>query len=257
MLAIDRTSQTFGNVTVNQSSAAVAITVTNHGDRQTSAITFTPSGANLDQFALNSDCGAVLMPNQSCHVNATFKPTSAGDKHAHFVVAATMGGMVAADLSGTGTPPGTVTISADAPANGDCGAALIGATSATVATYTVKNVGTSATGTPTVSTSDSTQFVASGCAAALQTNETCTVSVQFTAKQRGQQTASVSVSATPGDLQRHVDVGDRLRLGGRRDDRRDADADGDQCRRRQLTGAHRDQFDGRESDVVHHRHRRL
>ena len=198
MLAIDRTSQTFGNVTVNQSSAAVAITVTNRGDQQTSAIMFTPSGANLDQFALNSDCGAVLMPNQSCHVNATFKPTSAGDKHAHFVVAATMGGMVAADLSGTGTPPGTVTISADAPANGDCGAALIGATSATVATYTVKNVGTAATGTPTVSTSDSTQFVASGCAAALQPNETCTVSVQFTAKQRGQQTASVSVTATPG-----------------------------------------------------------
>ena len=107
VLAIDRTSQTFGNVTVNQSSAAVAVTVTNRGDRQTSAISFTPLGANLDQFALNSDCGAVLMPNQSCHVNATFKPTSAGDKHAHFVVAATMGGMVAADLSGTGTPPGT------------------------------------------------------------------------------------------------------------------------------------------------------
>ena len=198
MLAIDRTSQTFGNVTVNQSSAAVAITVTNHGDQQTSAITFAPSGANLDQFALNSDCGAVLMPNQSCHVNATFKPTSAGDKHAHFVVAAAMGGMVAADLSGTGTPPGTVTISADAPANGDCGAALVGATSATVATYTVKNIGTSATGTPALSTSDSTQFVASGCAAALQPNETCTVSVQFTAKHRGQQTASVSVTATPG-----------------------------------------------------------
>ena len=176
----------------------MAITVTNKGNQPTSAITFTPSGANLNQFGLNSDCGAVLMPNQSCHVNATFKPTAAGDKHAHFVVTAAMGGMVAADMSGTATPPGTLTITADGPANGDCGAALVGATSSIVATYTVKNVGTSATGMPSVSTSDSMQFVATGCASALQPNDTCTVSVQFTAKHRGQQTASVSVMSTPG-----------------------------------------------------------
>ena len=80
VLAIDRTSQTFGKVTVNQSSAAVAIAVKNNGGQPSSAITFTPSGANLDQFVLNSDCGAILLPGQSCHVNATFKPTTAGDK---------------------------------------------------------------------------------------------------------------------------------------------------------------------------------
>ena len=49
-----------------------------------------------------------------------------------------------------------------------------------------------------MTTSDTTQFVASGCAAALQPNATCTISVTFTAKQHGTQTASVSVSATPG-----------------------------------------------------------
>ena len=67
-----------------------------------------------------------------------------------------------------------------------------------MATYTVKNVGTSMTGAPMVTTSDTAQFAASGCTSALAPNATCTVTVSFTAKNHGTQTASVSASATPG-----------------------------------------------------------
>jgi hypothetical protein len=51
----------------------------------------------------------------------------------------------------------------------------------------------------TVSTSDTTQFIASGCAATtLAPNATCSVSVQFKPKHAGAQMATVSASATPG-----------------------------------------------------------
>ena len=76
---------------------------------------------------------------------------------------------------------------------------MLNTTSPTTATYTVKNVGTSATGMPTLSTSDTSQFSVTGCTVGmLAPNATCTATVSFTAKHHGLQSATVSASATPG-----------------------------------------------------------
>ena len=128
-----------------------------------------------------------------------FVPQAQGPLSATLNIRSSSATLGSASLSGTGTAPGTLSVTADLPVNGDCGSAVIGATSSTIATYTVKNIGTSATGMPTISTSDTAQFIASGCALpSLAPNATCTVSVQFKPKHHGTQNATVSASATPG-----------------------------------------------------------
>jgi hypothetical protein len=197
MLTVDRATQKFGSVTVGKSSNPVMIKVTNTGDLPSSALAFATSGANLDQFMLTNGCSGTLAAGASCAVTAEFAPTAAGDKAAHFDVSATTGGSVGVDVSGTGEPPGTLTISADAPYNGDCGSAVLNQTSTTFATYTVTNVGTSATGAMTVSTGDP-QFIATGCSGMLMPAQTCTLTVHIKPTVHGMVTSSVQVTATPG-----------------------------------------------------------
>ena len=197
MLTIDRTSQMFGLVTVSHLSNTVMIKVTNSGDSATDALMFAPSGTNLDQFMLSNGCTGTLAAGVSCSITAQFAPTASGMKTAHVDVSAGQGGSVGVDLSGTGTPQGTLTIAANAPYNGDCGSAVIGQTSTTFATYTVTNVGTSTTGTMAVSTGDP-QFVATGCSGTLDPNATCVITVHVKPTVGGTITSSVQVVATPG-----------------------------------------------------------
>lgn len=197
MLASDRATQAFGSVTVGKGSNAVMIKVTNGGDTPSGTLSFTPSGANLAEFALTNGCTGTLAPNASCYVTAQFNPASAGAKSARFLVAATPGGSVGVDLTGTGEPPGALSIAADAPYNGDCGSALINQTSTTFATYTVTNVGSSTTGTMSVSTGDP-QFIATGGAGTLAPQATCSITVHVKPSVGGVITSSVQVTATPG-----------------------------------------------------------
>ncbi len=199
VLTSDRTTQMFGSVTVGKMSNSVMIKVTNSGQTATDALMFATSGANVDQFSITNGCTSTLAPNASCYVTTLFAPTAMGDKAAHFDVSSTTGGTVGVDLSGTGTPPGTLTIAANAPANGNCGSALVGQTSATSATYLVTNVGTSTTGAMTVSTGDP-QFLANGCTGTLDPNMSCTITVYIKPSHNGTISSSVQVSATPGGV---------------------------------------------------------
>src|SRR6202000_2463589 len=112
ILTIDRTTQMFGSVTVGKMSNSVMIKVTNSGQTATDTLMFATSGANVDQFTITNGCTGTLAPMATCYVTTLFAPTVMGDKAAHFDVSSTMGGSVGVDLSGTGTPPGTLPISA-------------------------------------------------------------------------------------------------------------------------------------------------
>jgi hypothetical protein len=109
---ISPTSLSFGNQSLNTTSATQQITVTNTGITNLVFSSFTFNGTNSNQFALASTgntCaagGSGLAPNASCVLGVTFQPTSIGAKTANFALADTAGGVVATQtvtLTGTGS----------------------------------------------------------------------------------------------------------------------------------------------------------
>ena len=194
-LTIDRNQQSFGNVTVGQSSSSATFVVTNGGSSATGIPKLALSGTDSSQFQVTTDCSASLDAGDTCTVTAIFAPTKVGSNlSASFDVIAIPGGDVSAALSGSALAPGLLTIS---PAMADCGSSAVGAASPTIASFTVTNTGMAASGVPTVTTSDS-QFTAAGCSSALAPSGQCTVTVQFTPSSLGSKTASLTVMATPG-----------------------------------------------------------
>ncbi len=101
-------SHGFGDVTVGTSSAAQTFTVGNGGaiDMRISSLALT--GNNTSQFAVSGDTctGTVLAAGQTCTVNATFSPTSEGDKSAVLRISSDApGGPKDVALSGRGLDP--------------------------------------------------------------------------------------------------------------------------------------------------------
>ena len=195
MLTIDKTTQSFGDIAVGKTSTTASFLVMNAGGMPSSVAMLTTGGANVGEFAIDTDCGPALVPGGRCHVTATVSPTSAGMKTATFTLAATQGGSVGGTLTANALTPGAVKIQ---QASGDCGSSLIGTQSTKTASFTVQNTGATATSALSVMMSDP-QFSATGCSGAtLAPNATCSVTVKFTPSARGTQNASLTVSAAMG-----------------------------------------------------------
>jgi hypothetical protein len=187
----------FGALTVGKTSPALRIQIRNQGPQAVSPV-FSASGPELDQFSIVEECTTLLPAGSGCVVSVAFAPTSAGMKSARFALDAGAGGHVLVSLRGDGIAPAALVVSAEAPANGDCGAVLIGSASPTRATYTIKNGGTVTT-SPLALATNGPAFSHSGCqGATLAPQQTCAVTVTFTPTMRGQQVGSLTVSATPG-----------------------------------------------------------
>ncbi len=195
MLTIDKTSQSFGDITVGKTSTTASFLVVNAGGLNSGVATLSTGGANASEFAIDTDCGPALPPGGRCHVTASLTPTSAGTKQATFTLTATPGGALTATLTANALTPGAVKI---VQPSGNCGSSLVGTESTMTATFTVQNGGASPTGALTVATSDP-QFTATGCSGmTLAANATCTVTVKFKPSTSGTQNASLSVTASPG-----------------------------------------------------------
>lgn len=195
MLTIDKSMQSFGDITVGKTSTMASFLVVNAGGMPTSIATLATGGANVGEFTIDTDCGPALVPGGRCHVTASITPTGAGSKQATFTLTATQGGSVGGTLTANALTPGAVKI---AQPSGDCGSSLLNMQSTTTASFTVKNTGASPTSALSVATSDA-QFQASGCTGmTLAANASCTVTVKFTPTTAGTQNASLNVSATTG-----------------------------------------------------------
>lgn len=195
MLTIDKTSQSFGDITVGKMSTTASFLVINAGGMASSVATLTTGGADIAEFAVDTDCGPSLPPGGRCHVTASVSPTSPGTKSATFTLSAAQGGSVGGALSANALTPGAVKITQP---SGDCGSALLGVQSTKTASFTVQNTGASATTALSVMMSDP-QFVATGCSGTtLAAGAMCTVTVKFTPTASGTQNASLTVSAATG-----------------------------------------------------------
>jgi hypothetical protein len=191
-ISISPSTHPFGNVAIGATSSSMTFVVTNpagisHGPLDTSL-----TGAHAGDFTITSDqCdGMTLAPAASCSISVAFAPTSAGSRAG--VLQVTGGGTVTAALAGTGFhPPAQLRVT---PATLDFGGILVG-TSATHS-FTVENIGGSASGALTLTRTGSTTFTleSNTCAgASLAPAASCTFVVRFTPQTGGGITRSATV----------------------------------------------------------------
>jgi hypothetical protein len=199
----------FGSVTQGGQSADFPFTVTNSGGVASGTLSVALTGGSANQFQLGTDtcAGATLAANggTSCTVNVHFQPTASttGAVQATLTITGTPGGTTTATVSGTALTPAALSIT---DANGqnpyNYGSILQGVNSAVV-TFTVTNSGGSASGVPTVGISgaNSGDFLlgTNACTAGLAANGgQCQVGISFKPSTSSTESATVTVSASPG-----------------------------------------------------------
>src|SRR5208283_3092177 len=179
-----------GSVVVGNTGTAQTFTVTNSGTTATGTLTVSVADP---QFVTSSDTctGTSLAAAGTCTISVALKPTTVGQLGTILNVANAGGTPGSIQLSGTGLPPGALTIT---PSSKDFGSIPLNTVSADVS-FTVSNGGGAATGALTVS-APGNGFVVSGngCAAALQPTQTCVIAVHFAPTVVGNATGTLTVT---------------------------------------------------------------
>jgi hypothetical protein len=199
VLSVAPASIPFGNVTTGASSAPTTVTITNVGDLPTGPVMTALSGPNMGAFRLqNSTCTGALGPMGSCQAELVFNPTTTGALSASLDVSAMPGGTRSVALTGQGAFPASMSIS---PMSQPFGNVVLGASSM-VQTFAVRNMGGSATGTPSVAITgaDGAMFTKTmdTCTGPIAPAGTCSISLVFTPTDVGPRMATLQVSASPG-----------------------------------------------------------
>jgi hypothetical protein len=99
------TSLTFGPQTINTTSPAQTVTLTNTGGAPLTLSSIGITGADVNDFAVEKNtCSATLAPNDNCQVSVTFTPLAAGSLSAAVSITDNApGSPQAVGLSGMGT----------------------------------------------------------------------------------------------------------------------------------------------------------
>lgn len=189
----------FGDVVVG-SNRDETFVVTNEGGAESGALSVALTG-DSDFTVLTgepSDCEdgvTQLTGAATCKVRVRLAPTASGAKSAMAAVSATPGGDASLNLAGNGLAPGALSGS---DGSHDFGGVEVSKTSATF-TWTVTNTGGVATGTPTLTNSNSSEIsVTNNCTAAVMPGNSCTVVATFTPTAGGARSGDLTLSASPG-----------------------------------------------------------
>lgn len=198
-LAITPETSDLGSVQIGETGTA-SFTVTNMGEDVSGTISAVVTGANAGEFSAQNGC-STLNGGDSCTVTVTFAPTSAGSKMASLVVNGSPGGSVSSTLTGLGNTPGSLAIVG--AASQSLGSVVVGGTSATNATFTIRNDGSAATGnllvTPAGSDPGEFTLVTDDCdGTSLAGGDTCDIVIAFEPASAGPKSASFTVSGNPG-----------------------------------------------------------
>jgi hypothetical protein len=178
----------FGSQSVNTTSAAQSVTLTNNGD-----LALLVTGvASTGDFAQTNTCGASLAVGANCTVAVTFAPTATGSRSGtlNFNSNATTP-ISPVNLSGSGTLPAPSL----SPSSLSFSPQVIG-TSSGAQTLVLTNSGAAAISitaiNPLPANSDFSQT--NNCGASLAAGASCTVNVTFTPIARGSRTGQLSVA---------------------------------------------------------------
>jgi uncharacterized protein (TIGR03382 family) len=193
----------FADTQVGKSSAAHTITLSNSGTASLKVASLVLDGAQATDFVLGGTCAAnvTVAPSASCTIDASFKPTAAGQRAASLVLMTDAGSQLTVNLGGTGVavPVPMLTVN---PQSFDFGSADVNGTSPTHR-ITLTNTGANAA-TVTAATFTgpfALQADATGCAAApftLQPGAACDLVVRFTPVGAGDASGSMALAADGG-----------------------------------------------------------
>lgn len=194
-LVISATTHDYGAVFVGDNMSYTFV-VSNTGTLASGMLSAAVSDAADFPLLSDSCSGLTLAAGATCTITVAFAPTSAGAHSATLTVSASPGGTTAAALTGFGTAPAQLVISATAH---DYGAVSVG--SSMGYTFVVSNVGSLPSGLITSAVSDAANFpiFSDSCVGAtLAAGATCTVTVSFRPTSPGPRSATLTVSGLPG-----------------------------------------------------------
>ena len=186
----------FANQTVNTTSGASTITLSNTGNASLTGIAITITGANPADFAQTNTCGTTLAASANCTISVTFTPASVSSFTATFSVADNASNSpqtVALDGSGTAAPTPVANLS---PTSISFPSTSV-SSSATAQTLTLTNTGNAAlTGIAiSLAGANPADFAqTTTCGSTLATMASCTISVTFTPLSAASFTATISVA---------------------------------------------------------------
>ena len=191
-------SLSFGNQTINTTSAAQTVTLTNTGNAALSIAGITFTGTNAGDFAQTNACGSSVAAGGNCTIAVTFTSTATGARAGTLTVTdnnnGTAGSTQTISLSGTGTSV-PAPVASLTPLSLAFGNQTVNNTS-TVQTVTLSNTGNAALSIVSlvVTGTNAGDFAQSNtCGGSVAASGTCTISVTFTPVASDSRTASVSI----------------------------------------------------------------
>jgi len=190
-----------GNQTLNTTSPAQIVTLTNTGNGALTISGITITGTNANQFSVsNNPCGASLAAGANCNISVAYTPTINGAVNANLQIADNAAGNPhLVSLTGNGTALSAVTLS---PASVAFGTQVVSTTSAPQI-VTLTNTGSATLNITTVALTTGTQFgETSTCAStALIAGAHCTISLTFTPNgARGTKADTVTITDDAGGV---------------------------------------------------------
>ena len=198
-LSIDPTSSDFGQVLIGDTSATATFTVSNTGGAASGNLSVSVGGTNAGDFTIaSSTCTGPLAAGGSCTVMVTFDSFFTGTFTASLTATAAPGGSASASLTAQAIVPAFF----NTPNPVDFGAELVGA-STTDQTVTITNEGQQTSGTLRTSLGGTNPgdfaIDSNTCTGTLAGGASCSVTVHFTPTALGSRSATLSISAFPGD----------------------------------------------------------
>jgi hypothetical protein len=186
--ALSPSSLTFSSRTINTTSAAQTVTLTNSGSAALSVTGISASG----NFAETNTCGTSLAAGANCTISVTFTPTTTGALSGTLSVVDTVGTQTVA-LSGTGTGTATAALSVSSLT---FSSQLVNTTS-TAMSVTLTNSGSAALSVTGISASG-TFAETNNCGTSLAAGANCNIEVTFTPTTAGTLSGTLSVVDSSG-----------------------------------------------------------
>ena len=191
---LSSSSISFGSQTLQSSSAAQSVTLSNSGTAALTISSIALAGANSADFAQTNTCGSSLATGASCTISVVFTPAAVGSRAASIVITTNAAGSpqtAAVSGVGQGTPQAVLSSSSISfgtqALQSSSAAQSVTLTNSGTAALTISNIAVAGTNPADFAQTNT-------CTASLAPSASCTISVVFTPTATGNRAASIVVT---------------------------------------------------------------